>query len=132
MLAQNSQDSHTPANDDCAKLARACTGAARELKAARKLIEGYENQIVAFDARLELARKELESMKELGALEAERAAKLEEVIKAERAAKAALVAIRDEQTKRIASLEKKLSRSRKLTWIVAGVVGVGVAVLVRR
>lgn len=96
------------------------------------MIVGYENQIVAHDARLEVARKEIETLKEIGGLEAERAAKLEAVIAAEREAKEALFAKIALQEKRIATLEKKLSRSRKLTWIVASAVGVGVLVLTRK
>jgi hypothetical protein len=126
-LAQSWQGSATPAADDCSKLARACTGAARELAAARALIAGYENQIAAADARLEVAAKEIETLKAIGALEADRALKLEAVIAAERSAKDALVKLKAEQEKRIAQLEKKLSRSRKFS-LIAGVAA-GVAIL---
>ena len=121
--------SDTPASD-CEGLGRACTAAAKELIAARKLIAGYEETIIAFDARLDLARRELQTLKEAGALETERARKLEAVIAAEREAKAALVAIRDEQAKRVAKLEKKLSRSRKFALItgVAAAVGILIAI----
>lgn len=128
-FAQNSQDL---ASSDCAGLVKPCAAAARELKAARALIEGYENQIIAHDARLEVARKEIETLKSIGALEAERAAKLEAVIAAEREAKAALLDKIMLQEKRIGSLEKKLSRSRKFTFIAVGVTAVGVLVLSRK
>jgi multidrug resistance efflux pump len=132
-LAQSSQDSDIHAND-CPGLARACSAAAKELKAARDLIAGYEAQIAAADARLDLAKKEIESLKQLSALESDRAGKLEEVIAAEREAKAALVKLKDEQAERIATLEKKLSRSRKATLIAAGVAAITIliGVVVRR
>lgn len=130
-LAGNWQQSDIPVSDDCSKLARACTGAARELGAARKLIEGYENQILAADARIRVALEEIESLKELSGLERDRAKQLENVIAAEREAQGTLLKMKEAQTQRIASLEKKLSRSRKRTWIVAAVVGVGVLLLAR-
>src|SRR5262245_13625877 len=82
-FAQNSQNSDIRATSDCKGLSRACAAAANELEAARRLIIGYENQIVAHDVRMEIARREIETLKELGALEAERAVKLEAVIEAE-------------------------------------------------
>lgn len=124
--------SDTAANSKCAGLARACSAAADEITAGRKYIEGLKQIIVAHDARLEVAKREIETLKQIGSLESERATKLEEVIKAEREAKAALLEQINLQEKRIDSLEKKLSRSRKLTWIVAGVVGAGVLVLARK
>jgi len=109
-------------------LARACSAAAKELKAARDLIAGYEAQIAAADARLDLAKKEIESLKQLSALEGDRADKLEEVITAEREAKAALVKLKDEQAERIATLEKKLNRSRKVTLIAVGVAAITILI----
>lgn len=120
MLAQDSPNSTTRA-DDCGGLARACTGAARELKAARELIAGYEAHIAASDERIEVALKEILTLRRINALSNERAVELGNVIAAEREAKAALVKLKDEQAKRIAKLEKQLKRSRKTTWIVAGV-----------
>ena len=122
-LASSWQSSDTRVSDECSRLARACSGAAAELKAARNLIAGYESQIAAADARIDLAKKEIESLKQLGTLEAERGAKLEEVIAAEREAKEALIKIKEEQAARVASLEKKLSRSRRFA-LIAGVAAV--------
>jgi chromosome segregation ATPase len=119
-----------PANKapTCEGLARACNAAADELIAARKLIVGYENEIVAHDARIEIARKEIATLKSIGALEAERAAKLEAVIAAEREAKEALRAKIDLQEKRIAKLEKSAGRWRRFALITG--VAAGVAILV--
>lgn len=128
-LAQNSNASPViAASDDCAKLARACTAAARELKAARELIAGYEAHIAASDARIELARKEIETLKKIGALERGRAIELGNVIAAEREATASLVKLKDEQAARITKLEKSLKRSRKWN-LIAGVAAV-VAILI--
>ncbi|HEY7218994.1 MAG TPA: hypothetical protein VH985_11460 [Candidatus Binatia bacterium] len=128
-LAQNSQPSTIPAADaSCDGLARACSAAAKELRAARELIKGYEANIAAADARIELAQKEIESLKQLGDLERARAAELESVITAEREAKDVLIKLKEEQAQRIAGLEKKLSRSRKFA-LIAGVAAV-VAILV--
>ena len=115
---------------ECEGLTKACTAAARELRAARDLIKGYEQHIAATDDRIEIARKEIETLKQLGALESERAKELENVIAAERDAKAALVKLKDEQSKRIVRLEKQLGRSRRLTLIagVAAAVGILIAV----
>jgi hypothetical protein len=79
-------------------------------------------------ARMELARKEIESLKQLGELESDRAKELEAVITAERAAKASLIKLKEEQEKRIVGLEKKLSSSRKFA-LIAGVAA-AVAILV--
>jgi hypothetical protein len=65
-FAANSQDSVTRADDDCAKLSRACSAAAAELRAARELIKGYEAAIAAADAKIEIAAKEIEMLKEIG------------------------------------------------------------------
>lgn len=127
-LARSFQDSATRANDDCAGLGRACTAAAKELRAARELIAGYEAHIAAADERIAIARKEIESLKGLSALERERANELDAVIAAERRAKAALIKIKEEQARRVASLEKKLNRSRKVA-LIAGVAAV-VAILI--
>jgi chromosome segregation ATPase len=128
-FAQDSQSSATPAKKSkCEGLTRACYGAAVELKAARELIAGYEAQIAAADARMDLARKEIESLLQLGELESARAKELEAVIDAERDAKEAAVLKIAEQEKRIATLEKKLSRSRKFL-LVAGTAAM-VAILI--
>lgn len=127
-FAQSSQDSGTPANNECPGLARACSAAAKELKAARDLIKGYEQQVAASDKRLDLAQKEVASLKQLNALESDRGKQLEAVIAAEREAKANLLALKAEQEARIAQLEKKLSNSRKIV-LIAGMAAV-VAILI--
>jgi septal ring factor EnvC (AmiA/AmiB activator) len=126
-LALSFQDSATRAND-CDGLARACTGAARELRAARDLIKGYEQHIAAADERIEAAKKEIESLRELGGLFEERAEKLGGVIIAERAAKDALLELKEEQEKRIAKLEGQLKRTRKLTLILGVAASVGILI----
>jgi hypothetical protein len=98
------------------------------LKAARDLIKGYEQQVAASDKRLDLAQKEVASLKQLNALESDRGKQLEAVIAAEREAKANLLALKAEQEARIAQLEKKLSNSRKIA-LIAGVAAV-VAILI--
>lgn len=120
---------NTPADSDCAKLARACTAAARELAAARQLIEGYEGHIAASDARLEIARKEIELLKAASGLERERAAKLEQVIAAEREIKAKLTELKDAHAERVEKLEKKLSRSRKTLTVAVVATAVLVALI---
>lgn len=84
------------------------------------------------DARIEIAKQELETLKQIGDMERERAAKLQQVIAAEREAKAALVSIKDEQAKRVATLERKLSRSRRYTLILGGVAVAGILIGVAR
>jgi chromosome segregation ATPase len=129
IFAQDSQTSDTPAKkSECEGLARACYGAAVELKAARDLIAGYEQQITAADARIELARKEIDSLRQLSMLESKRAMELDTVIKAEREAKEIAVAKIKEQEKRIASLEKKAGRYKKFA-LIAGTAAV-VAILI--
>lgn len=132
MLAQALPQSDIPASEDCSKLARACTGAARELNAARKLIAGYEEKILAADALIRTLEEERNGLEQRSGLERDRAKQLEAVIAAEREAQGTLLKLKEAQTQRIASLEKKLSRSRKTTWIVAAAVGVGVLFLARR
>jgi predicted RNase H-like nuclease (RuvC/YqgF family) len=127
-LANNWQDSITRADDDCAKLARACSAAAIELTAARKLIEGLEAEIAATDERIKLARLEIESLKQLAGLERERSKELQAVIDAEREAKELLLKKIQAQTERIASLEKKLSRSRRLNLIAGVAAAVGIVI----
>lgn len=104
--------------------------AARELKAARKLIKSYEAGIAAADERIRLAELQIEAMKEARSLENARASELEKVIAAEREAKAALVKLKEEQSKRIVNLEKQLGRVRKFALItgVAAAVGILIAV----
>jgi chromosome segregation ATPase len=130
-LAKPWPQSASPAND-CAGLARACTGAARELTAARALIAGYESQIIAADLRIQTAKDEIVTLKSIGALEAERAAKLEAVIAAEREAKAALLDKIMLQEKRIAKLEKSAGRWRKFALITGVAAGVAILVGVRQ
>ena len=104
-------------------MAKACTGAARELKAARDLIVGYEAHIAAAEDRIKIAYREIEALKGQGQLQSARAKELEGVIDAEKAQVGILLKQKDLQEKRIASLEKKLSRSRRFA-LIAGVVGV--------
>jgi multidrug resistance efflux pump len=124
--ALNSQDSGIRAGE-CEGLNKACTGAARELRAARELIKGYEAHIAAADDRIDLAQKEIRSLKELSLLQSARANELQNIIAAEREAKAVLVKLKDEQSKRIVTLEKQLGRSRKFALIA--VVAAGIAIL---
>jgi len=125
-FARNSQDSDTRAGE-CEGLNKACTGAARELRAARDLIKGYEAHIAASDERIDLANKEIASLKDLSLLQSARANELQNVIAAERDTKTALLTLKAEQEKRIARLEKQLGRSRKFA-LIAGVAA-GVAIL---
>jgi len=129
IFAQNSSGSAFPAGE-CEGLTKACTAAARELRAARELIKGYEFHIAAADERISVAKKEIESLKELGALESERAKELEKVIAAERQKVSALLKLKDEQSKRIATVEKQLGRARKFALVtgVAAAVGILIAV----
>src|SRR5215831_3012978 len=106
------QNSATPAGN-CGGLKPACSAAAAELKAARALIAGYEAQIAASDERIDLARREIQSLKELSMMESEHAQELEKVIAAERDAKSVLLKLKAEQETRIRKLEKQLGRSKK-------------------
>lgn len=121
--------SDTPAGE-CAGLAKACSAAAKELRAARDLIKGYEAYIAASDERIELARKEIKTLKSVGALERERAKELETVIAAEREAKAVLVKLKAEQEKRVVNLQKQLGRAHKFALVtgVAAAVGILIAI----
>jgi len=98
------------------------------LKAARDLIKAYREDITAADERIELARKEIEALHQIGEMQSERAAKLEAVIAAERDAKAILIKAKAEQEKRLVSLEKRLGRARKFALIFG--VAAGVALIV--
>lgn len=130
-LAQNSQDSASSV-DKCDSLARACTGAARELKAARNLIAGYEQHIAAADDRIRIAERQIQTWKEKGALETLRASELESVIAAEREIKADLLKKIDIQKSRIDSLEKQLGRARKLLAFVGVAAAVGILIAVAK
>lgn len=127
-LAQ-SPPSDTPA-DKCVGLAKACSAAARELKAARELIAGLQDQIAASDQRINLAKKEIESLKQIGALESERAKELESVIAAEKEQVALLLKRIELQQQRINQLEKQLGRARKVGLIagIAAAVGIVIAI----
>lgn len=92
------------------------------------MIAGYEQQIAAADARIELARKEIDSLRKLQMLSEARAQELETVISAERQANALREKLIGEQKKKIASLEKKVGFYRKFA-IVAGTAAV-VAILI--
>lgn len=96
------------------------------MKAARELIKGYEDQIAASDQAIDLAKKEIESLKQLSALQTDRAKELESAIAAEQAAKATLIQLKQEQEQRIATLEKKLSHSRKFILVAGAVAIVGI------
>jgi hypothetical protein len=100
------------------------------LKAARDLIAGYEQHIAAADERINVARLEIESLKQLSALERDRAKELQNVIDAERGAKAKLIELKALQEKRIAKLEGQAKRARKLALAagVAAAVGILIAV----
>jgi hypothetical protein len=109
-------------------LAKACSAAAKELKAARDLIAGYEAHIAAADERIDLAQKEIASLKELSLLQSSRANELQNVIAAEREAKSVLLRLKAEQDARIRSLEKQLGRARKFA-LIAGMAA-GIAILI--
>src|SRR5262245_28747362 len=79
ICAQDSQISVTRAGD-CSGLKAACSAAAAELKAARALIAGYEAHIAAADERIEIALKEILTLKALGALQTQHAQELEKVV----------------------------------------------------
>jgi chromosome segregation ATPase len=104
-------------------LAKACSRAAKELRVARELIAGYESQIAAFDARIALFQQQLDSLRKLQMLSEAKSQELETVITAEREAKAAAVEQLELQKKRIKSLEKSLSWTRKFA-LIAGVAAV--------
>lgn len=93
------------------------------MAAARKLIAGYEDQIAASDARIEVALKQLDSLRKLQMLSEAKSQELEAVIKAEREAKTAAIEQIAVQKKRIASLEKKAGLYKKFA-VIAGVVAV--------
>lgn len=121
------QDSAIRAGE-CEGLSKACAGAARELAAARDLIRGYEAHIAAADDRIDVALKEIQSLKELSLLQSSRANELQNIIAAEREAKAVLVKLKDEQSKRIVTLEKQLGRSRKFALIAGVAAAVAIAI----
>src|SRR5262245_36606902 len=100
-FAQDSPSSATPAGK-CEGLERACSAAAKELRAARELIAGYEAHIAAATERIEIAERQIRALKEKGELERDRALELEKIIAAERQAKAVLVKLKEEQSKRLA------------------------------
>jgi len=113
-------------------LARACTAAARELIAAKNYIAGLERNIAAADQRIDAAKQELAKLTEINDLQQQRARKLEEVITAEREAKDALFKLKEQHEKRIAKLEKSLSRSRKFTLILGVAAGVGILIAISK
>ena len=121
----------TPVNE-CPGLARACTAAARELIAAKNYIAGLERNIAAADQRIDAAKQELAKLTEINDLQQQRARKLEEVITAEREAKDALFKLKEQHEKRIAKLEKSLSRSRKFTLILGVAAGVGILIAISK
>jgi chromosome segregation ATPase len=130
-LAQNSRESTTRASD-CDSLARACTGAARELIAARNLIKGYEQHIAAADERINVARLEIENLKRTGDLHTARAVELENVIAAEREAVKLLLKRIQLQQERITSLEKQLGRARKFSLIAGVAAAVGILISIAK
>jgi len=126
--AQSSNGSDTRVGNECEGLTKACTAAARELRAARELIVGLQAHIDAADDRIKIAYREIETLKSAGQLQTARAAELENVIAAERQAKAVLLKQIEIQKRRIDSLEKRLGRARKFA-LIAGVAA-GVAILI--
>lgn len=104
--------------------------AAKELGAARKYIKGLERHIAAADERIKIAERQIQTLKEKGALETLRASELETVIAAEREQKAVLLEKIELQKNRIAHLEKQLGRVRKFALIatVAAAVGIVIAI----
>ena len=120
--AQSSQTSDIPAPGE--GLVRACSAAAAELGAARKLIEAQQKEA-------EVARLRLETEKERAALMAEKNEALSQqidaltaAIQAEREARAFLQQLIEQQRDRIAKLEDKAAKTRKRSLIMtlAGVV----------
>jgi hypothetical protein len=128
-FALSYQDSGSRAGE-CEGLTKACTAAARELRAARDLIAGYEQHIAAADERIRIAEQQIETLKRIGALSGERAKELEAVIAAEREQIKILLNQKELQEQRIRQLEGQLKRTRKFALIagVAAVVGIVVAV----
>lgn len=129
MLAQTSQPLITNASD-CDSLARACSAAAKELRAARDLIKGYEQHIEAADERIEIARKEIGSLRRIGQLEHQRANELQTVIDAERKQVELLLKQKELMEGRIKTLEGQLKRSRKFTLILGVAAGIGILIAV--
>lgn len=121
----------TPAND-CPGLSRACTGAARELIAAKNYIVGLERNITAADERINAAKAELAKLTEIDAIQASRAKELEAVIAFERQTKELLFKKIELQNDRIVKLEKSLARSRKFTLILGVAAGVGILIAVSK
>ena len=113
-LAQSSPPSATPVNN-CDGLARACSAAADELKAARDLIKAQSVEIDAAKARLDIEQQRAALESERAILYKSQADNLMAALASEREAKAALLKLSDEQTKRIGNLEKRLSRSKTLS-----------------
>lgn len=113
-------------------MARACTAAARELIAARKLIAGYEQHIEASNERIKIADRQIEALKEKGALETLRVSEFETVIAAERQQIKILLGKIDLQERRIKQLEKSLSRSRKFTLFLGAAAAVGILIAVAK
>lgn len=125
IFAQNS-----PNSESCADLVKPCTQAARELKAARKLIAGYEEHIAAAEERIRIAERQIQTLREKGALEVLRASELETVIAAEREIKADLLKKIEPQKDRISSLEKQLGRARKWALVATVAAGVGIVIAI--
>lgn len=121
-----------PADDDCTKLARACTGAARELAAARRLIVALKDLVGSADERIRIAERQIEALKETRTLETQRAVELQAVITAEREAKDALLGKIELQEKRIKQLEGQAKRRRKLALITATAAAVGILVAIAK
>jgi uncharacterized protein involved in exopolysaccharide biosynthesis len=105
---------------------------AAELQAARDLIKGYEAQIAALDARLALALTEIELYKQISGLETSRSASLQEAIAAEREAKRILEQQKTEQAERIAALEKRLDRAKRVGLITTVAAAVAILIGIRR
>jgi len=127
IYASSFQNSAISANE-CEGANKACSAAARELKAARDLIIGYEAHIAAAEDRIKIAYKELEILKQAGDLQSARAKELEGVIAAEREQVALSLKRIELQQQRITQLEKQLGRAKKFA-LITGVAAV-VAILI--
>jgi chromosome segregation ATPase len=132
MFAQSSPGSATPANEKkkptCEGLARACNAAADEIIASRALIASYEKQIGAHEDRIKVAQEEIDKLKQISDLEKLRVQELTDVITAERTAIDALTAQKQVQEKRIAELERKAKRTKKLLLLTG--IGLVIAIIV--
>lgn len=111
--------SATPADE--AGVIRACTAAAEELLAARRLIDAQRKEIDAATARLDLEKERLALMAEKNQLQIEQLEALRSQIAAMEKAKGILLQLQDRQQQQIASLEARLAKARRRTLL--GILG---------